>query len=59
MVHQGGNQCALITNAYAPCMMEMAKLTPDLDTCLYAREHRTLAHEFGKFETRGQERYPD
>jgi hypothetical protein len=32
-VNQNGNQCALITESFAPCRMEMAGDTADLDRC--------------------------
>jgi hypothetical protein len=33
LAESGGNQCALITNAYAPCRMEIEGNPPDWSKC--------------------------
>jgi hypothetical protein len=33
LMDQGGNECALIFDSYAPCRMEMAGLAPDWASC--------------------------
>ncbi len=36
----GGNRCALITGAHAPCQMEIAGETPDWKTCPFVKDVR-------------------
>lgn len=36
LVDSGGNQCAAITRAYAPCRMEISGVTPDETACALA-----------------------
>lgn len=33
LIESRGNQCALITTAYAPCQMEVQGLVPDWSRC--------------------------
>ena len=40
MVSQGGNQCALITDSYAPCRMEVSDQTPDWKGCSFFNNPR-------------------
>ena len=35
MVNQDGNQCALKTQSYSPCAMEIREQTPDWHRCPY------------------------
>jgi len=56
ILSSGGNQCALITGAYAPCKMETAGAEPDLERCEFNGSGRAI--EFAKFE-RATLAYPD
>ena len=35
MLDQSGNQCALITDSYSPCRMEVSRQNPDWKSCSY------------------------
>lgn len=40
---QDGNQCALITEAYSPCQMEIIAQTPNWNECLFnSEENKTV-----------------
>ncbi|MGH6629862.1 MAG: hypothetical protein ACREB3_09035, partial [Burkholderiales bacterium] len=47
IVSQGGNQCALVTESYAPCYMEISGQAPDLDLC--ALKSTSRATDFALF----------
>ena len=51
LIESGGNQCALITEAHAPCRMETAGLDPDLEACELNGSARAIA--FAEFQRRG------
>jgi hypothetical protein len=63
LVSSGGNQCGLITAAYAPCRMETAGLAPVLEECNF--NGTGVAREFERFDRcavapqRPVEDYPD
>tara|TARA_Y100000034_G_C6888479_1_gene408324 strand:+ start:1185 stop:1526 length:342 start_codon:yes stop_codon:yes gene_type:complete len=38
LIYSGGNQCALITNSFSPCQMEMRKETPDWTKCNFNQD---------------------
>jgi hypothetical protein len=58
LIDQHGNQCALITGAYAPCRMELAGASPDLEKCEFAGSDRAI--EFAEFrQMPANTRYPD
>lgn len=48
MVTQGGNQCALISEAYSPCRMEVRGLAVEFEACELRGSARAL--EYDKFE---------
>jgi hypothetical protein len=58
LVDQGGNQCAIVTDAYSPCQMEIAGAAPDLESCAFAATRPVRVSEFKTFEQRGLERRP-
>ena len=45
MADQSGNQCALITDSYAPCTREMDGEAPDWANCLFNLEPNAAALE--------------
>jgi hypothetical protein len=45
MVDQEGNQCALLTNSYSPCRMEVNKQTPNYSKCSFNNEENNKALE--------------
>jgi hypothetical protein len=62
LVPSGGNQCALITNRYAPCKLEIAgDPAPELERCELAGSRQAI--EFAKFDNSGTApgvtNYPD
>jgi hypothetical protein len=57
LIPQHGNECALITTAYAPCRMEIAGDTPDLQRCELAGSARAI--DFASFDTIAAASYPD
>lgn len=48
LVPQGGNECALITETFSPCRMEMQGLEPELEQCELGGTGR--AQEFATYE---------
>jgi hypothetical protein len=53
----GGNQCALVTGAHSPCVMEFRHEEPDLDTC--ERRRFPEASAFAKWPSIEWAEYPD
>jgi hypothetical protein len=51
LIDTGGNQCALIVEAHAPCRMEIAALDPELEACELNGSGRAIA--FAKFRRVG------
>ena len=60
MLDQGrGNQCALITDAYAPCQMEMEDQQPNWNLCqLNTEEKRQELEEIPKAQVFPKEFHP-
>ena len=56
LVNSRGNQCALVTDAFAPCYLEIEGRAPDLEKCKYHGTPKAI--EFATFETTKMQ-YPD
>lgn len=50
LLTNGGNQCGLIVESYAPCRMEMQSKEPNFEQCELNGSHR--AEQFKDFERR-------
>jgi len=49
LVRSGGNQCALVTDSYRPCYMQLAGQQPELEACEWNGSARAV--EFLQFPT--------
>jgi len=45
LMDQSGNQCALITDSYSPCQMEIRRQTPNWNECQFNDEKNSEALE--------------
>jgi hypothetical protein len=63
LVSSGGNQCALITDAHAPCRMEQDGQHPELEHCIFNGTGHAI--DYAQFERHvvslrnGSSDYPD
>lgn len=49
LIPSEGNQCALVTDSYRPCYLEVRGDPPELEACEW--NHSARAHEFANFPT--------
>lgn len=48
LVDQKGNQCALITDSYSPCQMEMGEEEPNWELCPLRRDDIEILRSLGE-----------
>ena len=49
LIPSGGNQCALVTESFRPCYLEVRGDPPELEACEW--NHSARAHQFANYQT--------